>query len=143
MKHLSKLLPGLTAACILLLIFLFAWQCVDIYFFAPAASSIFTYEDVASHLKSLLPLAVVCVILVVLTFFLCPNKKSLQRNNRSSFNHKDAYSKSCIAARLLQFVRISLFLIAAVFIIWGVFNGGLYDVFVKAINICTECIGLG
>lgn len=25
----------------------------------------------------------------------------------------------------------------------GVANGGMYDVWVKAVNICTECIGLG
>ena len=25
----------------------------------------------------------------------------------------------------------------------GVRNGGMFDVLVKAINICTECIGLG
>ena len=32
---------------------------------------------------------------------------------------------------------------ALVLIIWGVLNGGMRDVLVKAINICTECIGLG
>ena len=32
---------------------------------------------------------------------------------------------------------------AIVFIVLGVMNGGLRDVLVKAINICTECIGLG
>ena len=30
-----------------------------------------------------------------------------------------------------------------VFIVLGVMNGGLRDVLVKAVNICTECIGLG
>ena len=32
---------------------------------------------------------------------------------------------------------------AIVFIVLGVMNGGLRYVLVKAINICTECIGLG
>ena len=40
-------------------------------------------------------------------------------------------------------LRICLYLAAIVFIVLGVMNGGLYDVLVKAINICTECIGLG
>ena len=40
-------------------------------------------------------------------------------------------------------VRIIVFLLAVTFIILGVFNGGVKDVFIKAINICTECIGLG
>ena len=39
--------------------------------------------------------------------------------------------------------RIGLFAAAAVFIVLGVMNGGLRDVLVKAVNICTECIGLG
>ncbi len=42
-------------------------------------------------------------------------------------------------------VRIALFALAAVFIVLGALpqNGGANSVFIKAINICTECIGLG
>ncbi len=40
-------------------------------------------------------------------------------------------------------LRADLYAAAIVFIVLGVMNGGLYDVLVKAINICTECIGLG
>ena len=40
-------------------------------------------------------------------------------------------------------LRAALYIIAIVFIVLGVMNGGLRDVLVKAINICTECIGLG
>ena len=40
-------------------------------------------------------------------------------------------------------VRIVLLLAAAVLIVLGVLNGGLNDVLLKAMNICTECIGLG
>ncbi len=40
-------------------------------------------------------------------------------------------------------VRMVLFAAAAALIVSGVLNGGWYDVLVKAINICTECIGLG
>ena len=40
-------------------------------------------------------------------------------------------------------VRLLLLAVAVVFIVLGVMNGGLRDVLVKAINICTECIGLG
>lgn len=39
--------------------------------------------------------------------------------------------------------RIGLCVAAIVFIVLGVMNGGLRDVLVKAVNICTECIGLG
>ncbi len=43
----------------------------------------------------------------------------------------------------INIARISILIIAAVFIISGIFNGGASDVLQKAINICTECIGLG
>ena len=40
-------------------------------------------------------------------------------------------------------LRGLLYAAAAVLIVLGVLNGGLRDVLVKAIHICTECIGLG
>lgn len=40
-------------------------------------------------------------------------------------------------------VRISIAVIAVLFIALGIANGGMADVLSKAINICTECIGLG
>ena len=39
--------------------------------------------------------------------------------------------------------RILLLTAAVVLIVLGVLNGGLKDVLLKAINICTECVGLG
>ncbi|MBO7195979.1 MAG: thioredoxin [Clostridia bacterium] len=33
--------------------------------------------------------------------------------------------------------------VAAALVILGIFNGGVSDVFAKAVKICTECIGLG
>lgn len=43
----------------------------------------------------------------------------------------------------LWVIRGAVFVIAVAFIIAGIFNGGARDVLIKAINICTECIGLG
>lgn len=43
----------------------------------------------------------------------------------------------------LWIVRGIIFVIAVTFIIVGICNGGARDVLIKAINICTECIGLG
>ena len=40
-------------------------------------------------------------------------------------------------------LRAGLLVLALVLIISGILNGGLRDVFVKAANLCTECIGLG
>lgn len=45
--------------------------------------------------------------------------------------------------RVILGVRIAVAAIGVALLIWGIFNGGADDVFIKAINICTECIGLG
>ena len=45
--------------------------------------------------------------------------------------------------KILLGARLTLAVIAVVFIVVGIFNGGMADVLQKAINICTECIGLG
>ncbi len=37
----------------------------------------------------------------------------------------------------------SLFCISLLLIVLGILNGGMLDVLVKAVNICSECIGLG
>ena len=39
--------------------------------------------------------------------------------------------------------RLAVLAAAIVLIVLGVLNGGMADVLGKAINICTECIGLG
>lgn len=40
-------------------------------------------------------------------------------------------------------VRAVVFVVAVVFLVLGILNGGVADVLGKAIRICTECIGLG
>ena len=40
-------------------------------------------------------------------------------------------------------IRIALAVLAVALIIWGALNGSALTVFIKAINICSECIGLG
>lgn len=47
------------------------------------------------------------------------------------------------APRGITVLRVLLALLAAMLLAAGVMNGGMRDVLVKAINICTECIGLG
>ena len=40
-------------------------------------------------------------------------------------------------------IRIAVACVGVAFVIAGIFNGSVREVFYKAINICTECIGLG
>lgn len=46
-------------------------------------------------------------------------------------------------ARFILAVRIALAVIGVALVIWGCLNGSARSVFIKAVNICTECIGLG
>lgn len=43
----------------------------------------------------------------------------------------------------LGFVRWALLGVAVVLLVYGFFAGGTQDVLTKAVNICTECVGLG
>ena len=45
--------------------------------------------------------------------------------------------------RTARVLRVALFAAALAMLAAGVMNGGMRDVLVKAVNICTECIGLG
>ncbi len=47
------------------------------------------------------------------------------------------------ARRTMIAIRVAVLVVSVVFIIDGITNGGFSDVLIKAINICTECIGLG
>ena len=45
--------------------------------------------------------------------------------------------------KLVLGIRLSLAVVALALIVAGILNGGMADVLAKAVNICTECIGLG
>ena len=51
--------------------------------------------------------------------------------------------KFCTNRWFLFGLRIALVVVAVVFIVTGIAGGGMDDVFEKAVNICTQCIGLG
>ena len=58
----------------------------------------------------------------------CPKKEALQADRKPDHCAK---------------VRYALLLAAVVLALFGFFSGGTADVLTKAVNICTECIGLG
>ena len=45
--------------------------------------------------------------------------------------------------KLVLGLRVGFAVVAVILVIVGIFNGGMADVFKKAINICTQCIGMG
>lgn len=78
-------------------------------------------------------------------------KKAIAENGISAATQ---YESPCVIAKAIKFikknekpiilgVRIAFVGCAVAFIAMGIANGGMADVLNKAINICTECIGLG
>lgn len=51
--------------------------------------------------------------------------------------------KEALNAKRFRAVKTAVLIAAVIFIIAGIFNGSMEDMLIKAINICTECVGLG
>lgn len=88
------------------------------------------------------PWVILCFAVLILTSVLC--KASIERELAVLKDAPKGKPAAAASRRLpVNPIRIALYLLAVLFIVLGVMNGGWYDVLVKAINICTECIGLG
>ena len=123
--------------------------CLAVLYFVLFTS--FTIEnlngDVLTALAGILPLAVCAVAVHIPKEYLMENssarelnilKESIKVNGAPTAAKKKVQSKSC-----LPIVRYAILGIAVLFVIIGIFNGGMADVLAKAVKICTECIGLG
>ncbi len=66
---------------------------------------------------------------------------ALRAAARGNRGQKPAVAKESRAR--LWAVRGAVLGLGILFVLLGIFNGGMQDVLVKAVNICTECIGLG
>lgn len=108
-------------------------------------------EDILGTMAFVLPAAIEGLAAWTVVVFAC----------RASFNRELILIKGAIKVAPMQrkakaeiavkdnqkrkmwIIRGAVLLVALVFIIVGIFNGGMKDVLEKAIRICTECIGLG
>ena len=71
-------------------------------------------------------------------------KQALRSGQQSAVSGQQATKEpNSQNEKILFGARLTLAVIAVAFIVIGIFNGGMADVLQKAINICTECIGLG
>lgn len=62
---------------------------------------------------------------------------------KPSKEEKQTKEKGIRSEKIIFFARIALLCCGVALVIVGICNGGMKDVFAKAIKICTECIGLG
>lgn len=99
---------------------------------------IFTRDNVGEALGRLAPLAAAWALLMLLAALL-PGEEPRRAPRPIRSGGRPAPG----GGLPMGGVRILLAVAAAALLGAGILNGGLYDVLVKAINICTECIGLG
>lgn len=69
--------------------------------------------------------------------------KPVEKEKKSFLRMPAIFKDEKFSKYALLATRIALIVVSIVLIIVGAFNGGLHDLLEKAINICTECIGLG
>lgn len=157
MQKILKTLRWLTAVGTLLVLPLFAWQCIDIYLTgnSPAnldkngvyIQNVYRMEDIVKRLSQFaLPLTAYCVLLLLsVAMHMIFGQEMAERHAVSLKKLPYVHQSKAVQEKAPHTgaFRVVLCGLAVLFIVLGVMNGGWYDVLVKAINICTECIGLG
>ena len=126
---------------------LFIWQAVDIYltgnrpenFSAPGVriEQVYARADIAERFDRFAPAIYVYIaaVAVGMVWQAAAGEKKPRPAAIPPAERKPA--KHLAAARLVVLGA------AVALVVLGVINGGARDVLVKAVNICTECIGLG
>lgn len=128
---------------------------------------IFTREKAAAALMPILPLILLSIAMTVYGLVkgikdenadkpvrdaaLLRDMRSTRADTPAASGEENAAAKAgkrlhdtpeaVVRSRIL--LRRVLMAAAVLFIILGIVNGGMKDVLVKAIKICTECVGLG
>lgn len=101
-------------------------------------------QSIIDAMFVLLPCSAVALISAMTTYFLNSKFTKKQIDILKTLPKKsDDTSTESKCSNVLLFVKIGITLISIGLIVFGSLNGGFVDVLTKAVNICTECIGLG
>lgn len=137
------------AVMTVLVCLLFIWQAADIYltgnrpenFSAPGVriEQVYTRADIAARFGRIAPVVYAYIAAVAVGLVWQAAAKGREKKPRPAVipPAEKKPSKYLAAARLV------LVGAAVALVVLGIGNGGAHDVLVKAVNICTECIGLG
>lgn len=140
------ILRRITALATLLVTALLCLGCINIYLAGQSSenlvdgvylSPVFTREIVGEQLLRFAPVFVIYGLIVSACFVVQAISRTKTEPHHAP--HPVRYTDTPRQGT----IRLVLAVLALLFIILGVMNGGARDVLVKAINICTECIGLG
>ena len=128
----------------ILLAFLFAAGAISIWLDGSVRQAddplevIYTPENVAKKLAVAGPLLFAAIGMTLAGILLgVKDSKAEKRDTKD----RPVWHKSQL--KNLALIRTALLAAAAGFIIAGIINGSATDMLIKAIKICTECVGLG
>lgn len=100
---------------------------------------IFTREKAGRAFLTVLPLFCLSVVMTIIGRV----KGIKDEDTKAVRTEMKMQNTAPEAAKRLVLVRRVMLVFAIAFVVLGIFNGSMKDVLVKAINICSECIGLG
>lgn len=101
---------------------------------------IYSREKVTSGLLRVFPLFIISVEVAAAGIVLHIRDDNYMKKGSSVSGPVKA---EAVNSGRVKTARIVVLILALVFIVIGIINGSAQDVFGKAVNICTECIGLG
>lgn len=112
--------------------------CLGIYL---SGEQPFSREAVAAAFRYIAVPVYLCIALVIGGLILDAVYPAQAKKNNGK---KVAPSPApAIKARALLYLRLALLCVGIGIFTYGFFAGGTADVMTKAVNICTECVGLG
>jgi len=117
--------------------------CLCIYF---SGDHPFSREVVASTFSGIAFPVYLCIVMTVINIIwevISPT--DAKKNPSKKINRKSIEENTDFDAGEKKYrpYRNAIIIAAVIFIVAGLINGGTVAVLAKAINICTECIGLG
>ena len=134
-----------TGIVVLVSLFVSIWYMKDDKNFLltdPVRQNVFMFLDVLPFVVISLVWGIACVFVSDITakqdISILKNEKLFVLDKKLKVLVDDKTDKI-----IVNVARVAIGVTAITFIVLGVLNGGMRDVFIKAINICTECIGLG
>ena len=104
-------------------------------------ASIYTREKIAEYFAPIAPVLFICIGFLIAGIILGICDENASRP--VAVKKISALPAKKTSPKKIKWIRIIIGLAAVCMIIAGIFNGSLRDVLIKAINICSECIGLG
>ena len=113
---------------------------------------IFTREKAAEAFGTYVPVLALAVVVTLICVIkgICddsqdkpvadPDLISIYKAERET--ERDIQAEAA-KTKKLRTVQITVLIAAVIFVIVGIRNGSIEDTLIKAVNICTECVGLG